>query len=165
MLICTALYLAGTGVHYPEPPYQLYPWVNPLSFYSGFSKEIPELKFRLRSVANRGQVLITNLQPFESDACATLWLLSTWHGAMADEEKLSQCNISTNTVYNTLKTHTKYVHIVCGIPTLNDVERFRNGSVREPYERSKYLKNFTSRRCQHDGVRAKGRSRSYAQFA
>ena len=57
---------------------------------------------------------------------------------MADEEKLSQCNISTDTVYNTLKTHTKYAHIVCGRPTLKDVERFRNGSVHEPYERSRY---------------------------
>ena len=30
-----------------------------------------------------------------------------------------------NTMYNTLKPHTKDVHTVCGGPTLKDVERFR----------------------------------------
>ena len=62
--------------------------------------------------------------------------MSIWHGVMADEEKLSWCKISTETVYSTLKTHTKYALIVRGRPTLKDVERFRNGSVRELYERS-----------------------------
>ena len=52
---------------------------------------------------------------------------------MADGGEISRCKISTDTVYNTLKTHTKYAHIVRGRPTLKDVERFRNGSVREPY--------------------------------
>ena len=55
---------------------------------------------------------------------------------LSDDEKLSWCKISTDTVYNTLKTHTKYAHIVRGRPTLKDVERFRSGSVREPYKRS-----------------------------
>ena len=55
---------------------------------------------------------------------------------LSDDEKLSWCKISTDTVCNTLKTHTKYAHIVRGRPTLKDVERFRNGSVRETYERS-----------------------------
>ena len=63
---------------------------------------------------------------------------------MADDEKLSRCEISTDTVYNTLKTHTKYAHIVRGRPTLKDVERFRNGSVYEPYERSLYERTFMS---------------------
>ena len=36
---------------------------------------------------------------------------------------------------NTLKAHTKYSHTVRGRPTLKDVERFRNGLVRELYER------------------------------
>ena len=53
---------------------------------------------------------------------------------MADEEELSRCKISTDTVYNMLKTHTKYAHIVRGRATLKDVERFRNGLVCEPYE-------------------------------
>ena len=70
--------------------------------------------------------------------------MSTWHGVMADEEKLSRCKISTDTVYNTLKTHTKYAHIIRGRPTLRDVERFRYGSVREPYERSLYERTFMS---------------------
>ena len=47
-------------------------------------------------------------------------------------------------MYNTLKTHRKYAHIVRGRPTLKDVERFRNGSVREPYERSLYVRTFVS---------------------
>ena len=63
---------------------------------------------------------------------------------MADEEKLSRCKISTDTGYNTLKMHTKYAHIVRGRPTLKDVERFRNGSVREPFEKSLYERTFIS---------------------
>ena len=52
---------------------------------------------------------------------------------MADEEKLPRHKISTDTVHETLKTHTKYAHIVRGRPILKYVERFRNGSVREPF--------------------------------
>ena len=63
---------------------------------------------------------------------------------MADEGEISRCKISTDTVYNTLKTHTKYAHIIRGRPTLRDVERFRNGSVREPSERSLYEQTFMS---------------------
>ena len=70
--------------------------------------------------------------------------MSTWHGVMADEEKLSWSKIGTDTVYNTLKTHTKYAHIVRGRATLKDAECFRNGSVREPYERSLYERTFMS---------------------
>ena len=70
--------------------------------------------------------------------------MSTWHGVMADEEKLSRRKISTDTVYNTLKTHTKYAYIIRGRPTLRDVERFRYGSVREPYKRSLYERTFMS---------------------
>ena len=70
--------------------------------------------------------------------------MNKWHGVMADDEKLSRCKISIDTVYNVLKTHKKYVHIVRGRPALKDVERFRNGSVREPYERSLYERTFMS---------------------
>ena len=59
--------------------------------------------FFFRSVANRSQVLIMHAQPFDSDACATFWVISTWHGVMADDEKLSRCKISTDTVYNSSK--------------------------------------------------------------
>ena len=62
---------------------------------------------------------------------------------MADEEKLSRRKISTDTVYKTLKTHTKYAHIVRSRPTKN-IECFRNGSVREPYEISLYERTFMS---------------------
>ena len=47
--------------------------------------------------------------------------MSTWHGVVADEDRLSRCKMSTDTVYNTLKTHTKYAHIVRGTPTLRDI--------------------------------------------
>ena len=47
-------------------------------------------------------------------------------------------------MYNTLKTHSKYAHIVRGRPTLKDVERFRNRSVREPHEGSLYERTFMS---------------------
>ena len=47
-------------------------------------------------------------------------------------------------MYKTLKTHTKYAHIVCGRPTLKYVERFRNGLVCEPYEISLYERTFMS---------------------
>ena len=36
------------------------------------------------------------------------------------------------------------MHIVRGRPTLKGVERFRNGSVREHYERSLYERTFMS---------------------
>ena len=70
--------------------------------------------------------------------------MSIWHGVMADDEKLSRCKISPDTVYNTLKMHKKYAHIVCGRPTVKDIQRFRNRSVREPYERSLYERTFMS---------------------
>ena len=63
---------------------------------------------------------------------------------MADEEKLLQYKTSTDTVYNMLKTHTKYAHIIRSRPTLKDVECFGNGSVRKPYERSLYEWTFRS---------------------
>ena len=46
--------------------------------------------------------------------------------------------------HKTLKTHTKYAHIVRGRPALKDIERFRKGSVREPYEISLNERTFMS---------------------
>ena len=63
---------------------------------------------------------------------------------MADEEELSRRKIRTDIVYKTLKMHTKYAHIIRGRPTLKYVERFRNGSVHEPYEISLYERTFMS---------------------
>ena len=71
-------------------------------------------------------------------------LMGTWHGVMADQEKFMRWKISTNTLYNTFKTDTKYSHSVRGRPTLKDEERFRNGLVRKPYERSLYERTFMS---------------------
>ena len=51
--------------------------------------------------------------------------------------------ISTNTV-DGYKTDTKCAHAVHGRPTLKDEERFRNGLVRKPYERSLYERTFLS---------------------
>ena len=64
---------------------------------------------------------------------------------MAEEETSLRCKISTDTVYNTLKTHAKYAHSVRGKLTVKDVESFRNGSVCEPYERSLYKRTFMSK--------------------
>ena len=63
---------------------------------------------------------------------------------MADEQELSRRKISTDTVYKTLKTHTKYAHIVHGRPTPKDVARFPNVSVHEPYKSSLYERTFMS---------------------
>ena len=72
--------------------------------------------------------------------------MSTWHGVMADGEEFIRRKISTNTVYNTLKTDTKYSHSVRSRPTLKDKECFRNGLVRKPYERSLYERAFVEKR-------------------
>ena len=72
--------------------------------------------------------------------------MSTWHGVMADGEEFIRRKISTNTVYNTLKTDTKYSHSVRSRPTLKDKECFRNGLVRKPYERSLYERAFIEKR-------------------
>ena len=70
--------------------------------------------------------------------------MSIQDDVMVDEEKRSQLKISTDTVYEPLETHTKYAHIIRRRPTLKYVERFRNGSVREPYEISHYERTFMS---------------------
>ena len=48
-----------------------------------------------------------------------------------------------NSMTITLNIHTKS-HTVCGRPTLNLLERFGNGSIRELYERLIYERSFTS---------------------
>ena len=98
-----------------------YSYISLLGLSKGNAQvEIPA-SFFFRSVANRSQVLITHAQPFDSNACAMFWVVSTWHSVMADDEKLSRCKISKDTVYNTLKTHTKYAHIVRGKATMPSV--------------------------------------------
>ena len=115
-------------------------WIH---FYPGFPKETLELKFRLLffffcSLANRSQV--------PKHAWATFWrmldVLTDQHMAWCNgwRREVYTCKISTDTVYNTLKTHTNYAQSVRGRLTLKDVERFRNGSVSDPY----WLRSFNS---------------------
>ena len=66
------------------------------------------------------------------------------YGVMVEEEKFKQYKISTDTKYNTPKTHIKYAHSVRGRPTLKDVEHFRNGLVCQPFEKSLYKQTFMS---------------------
>ena len=61
---------------------------------------------------------------------------------MADKVKASYFKAMKNTICNTLKQNTKYAHTVRGRPALKYIERFRNGSVRELYERSLYERTF-----------------------
>ena len=64
--------------------------------------------------------------------------------AMADMGKDSSLfQVMNNMESNTLKTHTN-LHTFRGRPSLKDVDRFRNRSVRELYERSIYERSFTS---------------------
>ena len=72
-----------------------------------------------------------------------LTLMST-HGVMEDEVKFMRWKISPKTVYNTPKTDTKYSHSLRGRHTLKDEERFRDGLVRKPYDRSLYERTFMS---------------------
>ena len=101
---------------------------------------------RLRPSWNFGFVFFSfshSLQFFNKYACAKILLMSIWHGLMADGEEFMWWKISTNTVHG-YKTDTKCVHSVRGRPTLKDEERFRNGLVRKPYERSLYEWTFMS---------------------
>ena len=98
------------------------------------------MKFRLRFFFVQPQFASLQVIRMRDD----FTLISTWYGVMADEEKFMRWKISTNTVYNTFKTDTKYSHSVRGRTTLKDEERFRNGLVRKPYERSLYERTFMS---------------------
>ena len=69
--------------------------------------------------------------------------MSTWHSVMADREEFILWKISKNTVDGN-KTDTKCAHSVHGRPTLKDEERFRNGLVCKPCERSLYERTFMS---------------------
>ena len=77
-----------------------------------------KLKYRLpffflfRSIAVRRQVLNTHTRRFDFDTSTTFWLMSTLHGTREKEEMFMPCKISTDTVYNTLKTRTKHARSI-----------------------------------------------------
>ena len=106
--------------------------------YSGFPKETPELKFRLRFFFRSATVCNSLIN---THARRFYMAHGTWHGVMADGEEFMRWKISTNTVYG-YKTDTKCAHSVRGRPTLKDEKRFRSGLVRKPYERSLYERTF-----------------------
>ena len=81
---------------------------------------------------------------FLTDMCSLCWQTCGPGPKLFPRLDIYRGAKSAQTLYNTLKTHTKYAHIVRGRPTLKDVERFRNGSVYEPYERSLYERTFMS---------------------
>ena len=60
-------------------------------------------------------------------------LMSTYHGVTVEEDKFLRWRITTDTVYNSSKRVQN---------TQTDVERFRNGSVIEPFDRSLYERTF-----------------------
>ena len=75
-----------------------------VSFYSGTTKETPELKFRLRFFFSFGRKSQSSphhaCATFDSAACATFLLMNTWHGVMADKEKYKKGKISYPSIFN-----------------------------------------------------------------
>ena len=76
-----------------------------VSFYSGTTKETPELKFRLSffffSFGRKSQSSPHHAcATFDSAACATFLLMNTWHGVMADKEKYKKGKISYPSIFN-----------------------------------------------------------------
>ena len=71
---------------------------------------------------------------------------------MADKVKASWFKVSKNAMCNTLKQHIKYAQTARGRPTLKDVEHFRNGSVRELYERSLNERTFMSEPIENHAI-------------
>ena len=59
-------------------------------------------------------------------------VLTDKYRVMAEEEKLSGCKISTETVYNTHKTHTKYALSIYGRPKLMQAQKTKFFSNRKP---------------------------------
>ena len=75
-----------------------------VSFYSGTTKETPELKFRHRFFFSFGRKSQSSphhaCATFDSAACATFLLMNTWHGVIADQEKYKKGKISYPSIFN-----------------------------------------------------------------
>ena len=70
--------------------------------------------------------------------------MSTWHGVMADGAEFMRCGRSAQILWTDTK-RIRNVHTAFTVDhTLKDEERFRNGLVRKPYERSLYERTFMS---------------------
>ena len=107
-----------------------------LYYYSGFPKEMPELKFRLRfffrSATVCNSLINTHAQRF-------YW----W----ADpDEHMAWCNGGRRRDYAVEDQHKYCGRIQDGykMSTLKDEERFQNGLVCKPYDRSLYERTFMS---------------------
>ena len=67
-------------------------------------------------------------------------------------QKLSSLKVCTDSIISrAMESHTNE-HTVRGRPTLKDVQRFRNGSVRKPNERSIYERTFVSEAIENHGI-------------
>ena len=73
-------------------------------------------------------------------------VLTDKYRVMAEEEKLSRCKISTETVYNTRKTHTKYALSIYGRPKLMQAQKQSFFPTESPSER-KYASSFNLFHC------------------
>ena len=85
-----------------------------------------------------------SLQFFNQYACAKISLMSTWHGVMADGEEFMRCGRSAQILWTDTK-RIQNVHTAFTVDPHKAEERFRNGLVRKPYERSLYERTFMSK--------------------
>ena len=126
-------------------PLQACNTVKRLTSYWGFPKETPALKFRLLFFFVRSQIAFKSSSRMRNLLALThAWCLTNEHMSWCSCGRREAFAVQNQTLYNALKTHTRYAHIVRDRPTRKDVERFRNESVREPYERSLYERKFMS---------------------
>lgn len=110
-------------------------------FYSGFPMKTPEFKDSpFLSISRKSQ---------SSNACAMLYACVQWHIRQAHgiffcggRGEFQRLWVRTNTKYNTLKVRTKDAHIICGGPTLKDVELFERTGLRTLREMSLWLKIY-----------------------
>ena len=103
-------------------------FISPFSFsYSGFSKET-SWKFSF-ILFIQCQIAVKFLRRMRD----VVTLMSTYHGVTVEEDNFLRWRITTDTVYNSSKRVQN---------TQTDVERFRNGSVIVPFDRSLYERTF-----------------------
>ena len=97
----------------------------------------PGFKFRLRFFLFSFARSVTNRRLVSKAHASPVHAYSTW-----SLQKLSSWKVSTDSMISrAMKSHTSE-YTVRGRPTLKDDERFRNGWVCKPYERSIYDRTF-----------------------